>query len=244
MLLAAALAGCGSTGGADRPETTATLELDGPRAGVHAGIVSAIARDYDEAEGVSLRLRRRPATVRDLRTGRADFAVLDLNELVGRPGVVAVMAIVEQPLLAYTTRADGITAPWARRYPRPVARWDLRPPSRARHVEDAGVPPYPELVLATARETLRDTPSVVRATVAALARGYRFALDDPDSAAQDLGTRDAAAQLARLDTAFLGDEDRPGVLDTAQIAAFARWAGGPVAVEPRYARAAASADQG
>src|SRR6476620_4819259 len=74
-----ALAGCGATGGADRPEVGATIMLDGPRAGVHAGIASAIARGYDEAEGVQLRLRRGSATPRTLTTGRADFAVLDLN---------------------------------------------------------------------------------------------------------------------------------------------------------------------
>ena len=221
MLFATLLAGCGATGGADRPEQGATIMLDGPRSGVHAGIASAIARGYDEAEGVHLRLVRGSATPRTLTTGRADFAVLDLNELAGRKDVVAVMAITQQPLLAFTTRAHGITAPWARRFEKPVRRWDLTPPNGETHVEDAGVPPYPELVLAVARENLRDEPSVVRATVRALTRGYRFALDDPQSSEQDLGM---PGSLDRLDAALLGDSGRPGVLDTRQIARFARWA--------------------
>src|SRR5690349_11098407 len=106
-----ALAGCGATGGADRPEQSATLMLDGPRAGVHAGIASAIARAYDEAEGVHLKLLPGSATPRTLTTGRATFAVLDLNELAGREDIVAVMAIAQQPLLAFTTPANAIKAP-------------------------------------------------------------------------------------------------------------------------------------
>ena len=61
----------------------------------------------------------------------------------------------------------------------------------------------------------------MRATVAALARGYRFALDDPESSEQDLGR---PGSLNRLDAALLGDAGRPGVLDTKQIRAYARWA--------------------
>src|SRR4051812_29272965 len=73
-----ALAGCGATGGADRPEQGATVMLDGPPSGIHAGIYSAIKRGYDEAEGVHLRVLKGRATPRALTTGRADFAVLDL----------------------------------------------------------------------------------------------------------------------------------------------------------------------
>jgi ABC-type nitrate/sulfonate/bicarbonate transport system substrate-binding protein len=195
--------------------------LDGPRAGVHAGIASALARGYDDAEGVHLRILGGRATPRTLTSGRADFAVLDLNELAGRRDVVAVMAITQRPLLAFTTRAKGIKAPWARRFGRPVRRWDLAPPSGERHVDTAGVPDYPELVLAVARENLRDEPDVVRATVAALTRGYRFALDDPASSEQDLGR---PGSLDRLDAALLGDTGRVGVLNRRQIDAYARWA--------------------
>src|SRR3954454_15393465 len=117
---ALALAGCGATGGADRPEEAATIMLDGPRAGVHAGIASALARGYDDAEGVHLRILRGRATPRTLTTGRADSPALDLSELAGRNDVVAVMAVTQRPLLAFTTPAKGIRAPWARRFGRPV----------------------------------------------------------------------------------------------------------------------------
>ena len=103
-------------------------------------------------------------------------------------------------------------------------------------------------MLATARQTLTDTPDLVRATVDALARGYRFTLTDPQSSAADVPAN-VSAQVNRLDAAFLGDAGAPGVLDTGQIARWSAWAkahGLPSAVnvEPKYARAAASAGQG
>src|SRR3954447_8962282 len=81
VLVAILLTGCGATGGGGAsPDRSATLVLDGPWAGVHAGIASAIARGYDKAEGVTLHVRRGPAGPRALTDGRADFAVLDLNQ--------------------------------------------------------------------------------------------------------------------------------------------------------------------
>jgi ABC-type nitrate/sulfonate/bicarbonate transport system substrate-binding protein len=259
------LAGCGATTGVDRPERDATLMLDGPPAAVHAGIASAVARGYDDAEGVRLKLRRAANGARALTTGDADLAVLDLHDLAGHPELVAVMAIVERPLLALIAppAAQVGPRPWREklldalgRRPRGarLGRWDLAPAtSTALHVEDLGEPVYPELVLCVARQTLVDSPGVVRATVAALTRGYRFTLTDPPSRAQDLKARfpgvDATPQLARLGSAFLGDQGRPGILDAAQIARWRRWAArhglpSQVAIEPRYARAAASADEG
>src|SRR4051812_29850671 len=150
------LAGCGTTGGGDRPDLGATIVLDGPRAGVDAGMASAIARGYDEAEGVHLHLRGGPATPRTLTSGAARFAVLDLNELAGHPELVGVMALVQEPLLAFTTARHQLDAAWARRLAhvlgRPIRRWDLAAPQRATHIDAAGVPRYPELVLAVARQ--------------------------------------------------------------------------------------------
>src|SRR3954465_8741539 len=74
-----ALAGCGFAGGSERPETTATLLLDAPPSGIHAGIFSAIRRGYDEAEGVHPRVRspaRPPDGAPELRRGRAAFAFM------------------------------------------------------------------------------------------------------------------------------------------------------------------------
>ena len=87
-MLAIGAAGCGGTVGEDRPDRDVTLLLDGPPAGVHAGIYSAIRRGYDEAEGVRLRVRppRRP------RPG--ELAIVDAARA---RGLVAVMAITQRP---------------------------------------------------------------------------------------------------------------------------------------------------
>jgi len=54
LLLAALIAGCGSGPGTDRPGTEATLLLDFTPNAVHSGLYMAVARDFDEAEGVDL----------------------------------------------------------------------------------------------------------------------------------------------------------------------------------------------
>src|SRR3954467_11489554 len=102
-----ALAGCGGSGGTDRPEKDATLLLDFTPNGVHAGIFSAVRRGYDEAEGVHPRVRTPGSgadTTKLLLAGRVDFAVLDLHDLAlarakGRD-VVGVLALVQRPLAA------------------------------------------------------------------------------------------------------------------------------------------------
>jgi len=121
-LCAPALGACGDTGrqqqGA-RPGTEATLLLDFAPGAVHAGIYTAVARGYDDAEGISLRVRRPPAStgaVELLRSGRVDFAVMDIHDLGlarerGRD-VVGVMALVQRPLAAVLA-APGIRTPRA-----------------------------------------------------------------------------------------------------------------------------------
>ena len=104
--LALAAAGCGDAG-SDRPETDATLVLDFAPNAVHAGIYSAVARGYDEAEGVNLRVREPGSSSEGLKlllAGRAQFAVLDIHDLAiareqGRD-VVGVLALVQRPLAA------------------------------------------------------------------------------------------------------------------------------------------------
>jgi len=116
-VLLATLVGCGGTAGEDRPDKGATLLLDFQPNAVHAGIYSAVQRGYDVAEGVRLRVRI-PASGADaaklLLAGRAQFAVLDLHDLAlarqaGRD-VVAVMALVQQPLAAVLAQ-PGIRSP-------------------------------------------------------------------------------------------------------------------------------------
>jgi NitT/TauT family transport system substrate-binding protein/putative hydroxymethylpyrimidine transport system substrate-binding protein len=102
----ALLAGCGSGSGSAGP-TGATLVLDFTPNAVHAGIYSALARGYDRDQGVRLHVIA-PSSSTDsiklLKTGRADFAILDIHDLaIARErgqDVVGIMAIVERPLAA------------------------------------------------------------------------------------------------------------------------------------------------
>jgi putative hydroxymethylpyrimidine transport system substrate-binding protein len=106
-LLAAGAAACGSVTGEDRPGDEATLLLDFVPNAVHAGIYMATARDFDEAEGVELKIRKPGAStdaLKLLQAGRADMAILDIHDLglarqAGRD-VVGVMALVQRPLAA------------------------------------------------------------------------------------------------------------------------------------------------
>lgn len=116
LLLVLAI-GCGGETGADRPGTDATLLLDFAPNAVHAGIYMATARDYDDAEGVRLRIRKPGAStdaLRQLKTGRADLAVLDIHDLgLARQrgvDVVGVMALVQRPLAAVIAR-PGVRSP-------------------------------------------------------------------------------------------------------------------------------------
>jgi putative hydroxymethylpyrimidine transport system substrate-binding protein len=106
-LVAALAAGCGSTGGQDRPGTEATLLLDFTPNAVHSGIYMATERGYDEAEGVELHVRKPGAStdaLKLLQARRADMAILDIHDLglarqEGRD-IVGVMALVQRPLAA------------------------------------------------------------------------------------------------------------------------------------------------
>jgi ABC-type nitrate/sulfonate/bicarbonate transport system substrate-binding protein len=108
MVLCTALvaAGC-SRGSEDRPNQSATLVLDFQPNAVHAGIYLALERDYDDAEGVTLRAQAPSSStdsVKLLLAGRAQFAILDIHDLAlarekGRD-IVGVMAVVQRPLAA------------------------------------------------------------------------------------------------------------------------------------------------
>jgi putative hydroxymethylpyrimidine transport system substrate-binding protein len=106
LLAALAVAGC-SQGSEDRPNRSATLVLDFQPNAVHAGIYLALQRDYDDAEGVTLRVQAPSSStdsVKLLLAGRTQFAILDIHDLAlarekGRD-VVGVMALVRRPLAA------------------------------------------------------------------------------------------------------------------------------------------------
>jgi ABC-type nitrate/sulfonate/bicarbonate transport system substrate-binding protein len=105
-----------------------------------------------------------------------------------------------------------------------------RPGAHVFRADDYGAPAYPELVLCVTRATLQDRRAVVRATVAALRRGYEEALNDPESAVGAVVDRthglDRAAVQAGFDAvspAFLEGVTRFGDFDVAQLRTWARW---------------------
>lgn len=292
LATAALLAACGSDNASDdRPNADATLLLDFTPNAAHAGIYSAVARGFDDAEGVGLRVRVPGSStdaVKLLLAGRAQFAVMDIHDLAlaGARGreLVAVMSIVQQPLAAVLTTGDvqdprdlegrkvGVTglpsddavlrsivegaggdfdavervtigfnavaALLGGRVAGATAFWNVegialreaRPDARELRVDDYGAPPYPELVLVTARSTLREDPALVYATVRALVRGYGLTVHDPASSISDLEQRvrglDRAQLEAQLDAllpALSPPGGRIGGLDPRVLARWARW---------------------
>ena len=105
LVLAAGCAGSGAPS-----EQRGDLVLDFTPNAVHAGIYTALARDYDGGEGIVLRVRTPPAAggLGLLRAGRVDLAVLSITDLaLAREqgiDVVGVMALVQRPLAAVIAR--------------------------------------------------------------------------------------------------------------------------------------------
>lgn len=114
LATAALLSACG--GGDEssaRPDADATLMLDFTPNAAHAGIYSAVARGFDDAEGVHLTVRVPGSStdaVKLLLSGRTQFSVMDIHDLAlaGARGrdLVAVMAIVQRPLAAVLAVPD------------------------------------------------------------------------------------------------------------------------------------------
>jgi len=289
---AALLTACGGGDGSQaRPDADATLMLDFTPNAAHAGIYSAIAHGFDDAEGVHLTVRVPGSStdaVKLLLSGRTQFSVMDIHDLAlaGARGrdLVAVMAIVQRPLAAVLAAPDiadprglegrkvGVTglpsddavlrsivtgaggdfgkvervtigfnavpALLGGRVAGATAFWNVegvalrraRPGIREFRVDDYGAPPYPELVLVTARSTLRDDPALVNATVRALVRGYGVTVHDPDSSLEDLASqvhgldrRQLERQLDVLIPALSPPNGRIGGLDPQVLARWASW---------------------
>jgi ABC-type nitrate/sulfonate/bicarbonate transport system substrate-binding protein len=114
ILLCVLLAACGGGGtGSDRPNQEASLLLDFTPNGVHAGIYLAMAREFDDAEGVQLDVRAPSAStdaLRLLQGGRADMAILDIHDLglARQEGadLVGVMALVQRPLASVLAQPE------------------------------------------------------------------------------------------------------------------------------------------
>jgi putative hydroxymethylpyrimidine transport system substrate-binding protein len=111
---AALLSACGGGGDTNaRPNADATLMLDFTPNAAHAGIYSAVARGFDDAEGVHLKVRVPGSStdaVKLLLSGRTQFSVMDIHDLAlaGARGrdLVAVMSIVQRPLAAVLAEPD------------------------------------------------------------------------------------------------------------------------------------------
>ncbi|HEY4279152.1 MAG TPA: hypothetical protein VGM91_13100 [Conexibacter sp.] len=187
--LVALLAACGGAGFPDRPNADATIVLAGAPDALDAPLATTVQRGFDEAEGVTLTLKRPRAPdagLRALESNRAQFAALDAATLSAHRDLVGVMAL----------RADTSGA-------------------RA-----------PSLVLTTTREDLREDPSVARATVRGLVRGYATAQVDPPSSLSDLKT-----MFPRLDQATI---ERQFDANQQQVFPPGRPLGGLPREDPRY----------
>jgi putative hydroxymethylpyrimidine transport system substrate-binding protein len=97
------LAGCGGASSGSTP--SAALVLDFTPNPVHVGIYAALARHFDTAAGVHLRVIAPSAStdaIRLLETGRVNFAILDIHDLaIARQrgeDVVGILPIVQRPL--------------------------------------------------------------------------------------------------------------------------------------------------
>jgi putative hydroxymethylpyrimidine transport system substrate-binding protein len=114
VLALAGLAGCGEEGAEPGAPKGATLVLDFVPNAVHSGIYSALAGDYYEKAGIDLKVQP-PGESTDapklLAAGRVEFAILDIHDLgIARErgiDLVGVAPIVQRPLAAVITRADG-----------------------------------------------------------------------------------------------------------------------------------------
>jgi putative hydroxymethylpyrimidine transport system substrate-binding protein len=113
LATAVLLAACGGDAGDASPNADATLMLDFTPNAAHAGIYSAVARGFDDAEGVHLRVRVPGSStdaVKLLLSGRTQFSVMDIHDLALAGArdrdLVAVMSIVQRPLAAVLTSPD------------------------------------------------------------------------------------------------------------------------------------------
>jgi putative hydroxymethylpyrimidine transport system substrate-binding protein len=200
------------------------IDIVGIGAIVGRPLASVIARDRDAVH-----------TPRDLEGGSvgvtglpSDDAVLDSVLEAGGADPSAVKRVTigfDAVATLAAGKLDAATAFWNAEG---VALQRLGVPIRVFRVDDYGAPRYPELVLTTSSETLRDNPDLVRAVQDATAHGYADldahggeAMDALLAANPDL---DAAEQHAQFDAlseadAFAG----AGHLDRAVLADWAKW---------------------
>lgn len=294
-LAVTSLAACGGSGAEpDAPPAGVSgaridLVLDFQPNAVHAGIYVAAERGLLGERGISLEIAQPGASTdapRLLRSGRADVAILDINDLAiaREEGLepVGIAALVQRPLAAViaadrrrireaadlegrrigvtglpsddavletvlagggldlddvetvTVGFDAVPALLAGRLDAATAFWNAegvllaeRLPTRELRVDDLGAPAYPELVLATTPETLRERRAELAALIDGIDEGYRLARDDPRAAVEDLLATvpglDRSEQRRQLDS-LLGALGANRSLDRNAVRAWAGWA--------------------
>jgi NitT/TauT family transport system substrate-binding protein/putative hydroxymethylpyrimidine transport system substrate-binding protein len=110
-LVAVGVTACGGGGAEPGAPKGATLILDFQPNAVHSGIYAAQAEDEFKDAGIDLHIQE-PSSTADsaklLETGRADFAILDINDFgIARErglDLVAIAAIVQRPLASVIAR--------------------------------------------------------------------------------------------------------------------------------------------
>jgi ABC-type nitrate/sulfonate/bicarbonate transport system substrate-binding protein len=155
--------------------------------------------------------------------------------VTGRPGDLAVArAIAGGTVSPVRVRFGAVRALARRRVDAATGFWTDAGVAlkgfRTFRIDALNPPPYPELVLATSRETLTTQGPVVRAAIRALRRGYEATIDDPAAAVSAL--TDAApgqqrsldaAQLDAVSPSFTAGVAHFGELDAGRLAQWARW---------------------
>jgi ABC-type nitrate/sulfonate/bicarbonate transport system substrate-binding protein len=124
-------------------------------------------------------------------------------------------------------RVAGATAFWN---VEGVALQRERPATHVFRLDEFGAPSYPELVLVTSGERLREDPSVARAAVRALERGYEVTAKDPETSISDLTTRARGLDRGQVEEQLdllapsLAPPGRPiGAFDEATLREWGRW---------------------
>ena len=198
-----ALAGCGAASENTAPNQDATLLLDGPPRAVHAGVYTAVARGYDEALGAVLTIEPRPPQN-------------DSAKRLASGGAQFALLPIEELALARERGRDVVGVMAIVQQPR---------------MRVAGAPPYPALLLCTGRITLQDEPNLVRATLAAVARGYQEVIGDPETgvmnllaASKGLDRAAVARELDHISPDFTAGARVFGQLDPERLRAWAAWA--------------------
>lgn len=195
---------------------------------VQVPLASVIAADGDEI--------KRPRDLEDSKVGvtglPSDDAVLDAVVMAdgGDPATIERTVIGFDAIAALSAgRVDAATAFWNAEG---VALKELGLPTREFRVGDFAAKPFPELVLVTTVELVRDQQELVAAMQAGLRRGSELAADDPEAALDALLGAiegiDPPTQVAEIEALSEADAFsagvEPGTLDPERYSNWERFA--------------------